>query len=472
MEGGIGYSWMTSEKEHTDPRSTGMSVFSMLAAPSAGFQSPDAGRANFSVESSSSPRRDGAMTRSHTGSDVASPSDVHSPKKREREEVEGKKTIRSLNMNAGQGVRGNKKGGVQECVSSRKVVPLINNDHQVLEFQTYCIINAGVNAGLGDEGMVRQRMFDKKMLTKFRENINTLGREYYSLMARDHPLQISKKGTWIMSEVEYVDLLSKQWGECDATPAWNELLQKYPDVKASGQDTEWTQRALAQLWYERDCLAAKAKKDKSDTKTKNDNHWKKHAPEDMHCLLHGADCDWGKNIEFHPKEWMSFVCMGPPAYIIGPYLESHVMASVPPYDKYGPFLQLLTQQSSAGPSPMGVKQEKHMDTSRVGMRKGTQGTEDGSVDAALVNFLNNVDKSADATVSITVDYNSAKEQHKQINLFVRDVIAFLDHNAEPASKMERKARIRTLKDKIAELSSSATWSDRAVADMHDIVEFV
>jgi hypothetical protein len=121
---------------------------------------------------------------------------------------------------------------------------------------------------------------------------------------------------------------------------------------------------------------------------------------------------------------------------------------------------------------MGVKQEKHMDTSRVGMRKGTQGTEDGSVDAALVNFLNNVDKSADATVSITVDYNSAKEQHKQINLFVRDVIAFLDHNAEPASKMERKARIRTLKDKIAELSSSATWSDRAVADMHDIVEFV
>jgi hypothetical protein len=95
---------------------------------------------------------------------------------------------------------------------------------------------------------------------------------------------------------------------------------------------------------------------------------------------------------------------------------------------------------------MGVKQEKHMDTSRAGMRKGSEGTEDGSVDAALVNFLHNAGKSADAVVSITVDYNSAKEQHKQINHFARDVIAFLEQNAEPASKMERKARMRTLKE--------------------------
>jgi hypothetical protein len=42
------------------------------------------------------------------------------------------------------------------------------------------------------------------MLTKFTENINTLGREYYALMTRDHPLQIPKKGVWIMSETVYV----------------------------------------------------------------------------------------------------------------------------------------------------------------------------------------------------------------------------------------------------------------------------
>jgi hypothetical protein len=432
------------------------------------------------------------MTRSLTGSATASPSDSDVPKKREREEVDRKPAMRELKMGPVQGDRGRKKAIVAECVSSRKVAPLISNAHQVAEFQTYCIINAGVNAGLGDEGMVRQHVFQKKMLTKFTENINTLGREYYALIFRDHPLQIPKRGTWIMSEDEYVQLLSKQWGgikvhdedsihdkwvesrkkcERDATPAWNELLQKYPDGKASGQDAEWTQRALAQLWYERDCLTAKVKKDKSETKTTNNNHWSKHAPQDMHCLIHGPDCEWGKNIGFHPREWMAFVRMGPPAEIIGPYLEAQGTASVPVFVKYGPFLQLLSQKSSAGPSPMGVKQEKHMDTSRAGMRKGSEGTEDGSVDAALVNFLHNAGKSADAVVSITVDYNSAKEQHKQINHFARDVIAFLEQNAEPASKMERKARMRTLKDKIAELSTSATWSARAGADMNDIIEF-
>ncbi len=80
---------------------------------------------------------------------------MNSPKKREREEVDGKKSIRSLNMSTGQGDRGNKKGSVVECVPSRKVIPLINNSHQVLGFQTYCIINDGVNTGLGDQGMVR-----------------------------------------------------------------------------------------------------------------------------------------------------------------------------------------------------------------------------------------------------------------------------------------------------------------------------
>ena len=157
------------------------------------------------------------------------------------------------------------------------------------------------------------------MLTKFTENINTLGREYYVLMARDHPLQIPKKGVFIISEDEYVELISKQWGgikvhdqdsihdkwvesrkkcERDATPAWNELLQKYPDGKASGQDAAWTQRPLAQLWYERDCLTAKGKKDKSETKTKNNHHWSKHDPEDMHCLIHGRIVNGAKILSF------------------------------------------------------------------------------------------------------------------------------------------------------------------------------
>ena len=113
-----------------------------------------------------------------------------------------------------------------------------------------------------------------------------------------------------MSEDEYVQMISKQWGgikvhdedrihdkwveirkkcERDSTPVWNELLQKYPDVKVSGQDVEWTPRALAPLWYERDYLTVNGKKDKSETKTKNNNHWRKHAPEDIHFLVHGPD---------------------------------------------------------------------------------------------------------------------------------------------------------------------------------------
>jgi hypothetical protein len=94
-----------------------------------------------------------------------------------------KKTVWSLNMSTVQGDRGKKKGIVTECVSSRKAAPLISNAHQVAEFQTYCIMNAGVNAGLGDQGMVRQHVFEKKLLTKFTENINSLGREYYALIA-------------------------------------------------------------------------------------------------------------------------------------------------------------------------------------------------------------------------------------------------------------------------------------------------
>ena len=71
-----------------------------------------------------------------------------------------------------QGDCGKKKGIVGECVSSRKAAPLISNAHQVVEFQTYCIINTGVNADLGDQG--RKHVFEKKLLTTFTENINTL----------------------------------------------------------------------------------------------------------------------------------------------------------------------------------------------------------------------------------------------------------------------------------------------------------
>jgi hypothetical protein len=100
---------MTSEQEHTVASSTGMSVFSMLAAPSAGFLSPETGRANFPPQCTSSPRRQGAMTRSLTGSATASPSDSDVPKKREREEVDRKPAMRELKMGPVQGDRGRKK---------------------------------------------------------------------------------------------------------------------------------------------------------------------------------------------------------------------------------------------------------------------------------------------------------------------------------------------------------------------------
>ena len=38
--------------------------------------------------------------------------------------------------------------------------------------------------------------------------------------------------------------------ECDVTPVWNDLIQKFPGGFLSGKDSEWTQSTLRYLWYE------------------------------------------------------------------------------------------------------------------------------------------------------------------------------------------------------------------------------
>jgi hypothetical protein len=48
---------------------------------------------------------------------------------------------------------------------------------------------------------------------------------------------------------------------------------------------------------------------------------------------------------------MTYVHMGSPADILGGYLVGTCTGAVPTYDKYGPFVTLLSQSSSPGPSP-------------------------------------------------------------------------------------------------------------------------
>ena len=133
---------------------------------------------------------------------------------------------------------GDQRSSCHDQQPGRKSGLVISGGHQVAEIQTYFILQVGVNTGLGDQA-------------------------------------IQKRGDWMMSEDEYVNLLLCKWGgsvkhdqesiskiwvesrkvcERDAAPAWNTLIAKYPDGKASGQDADWMHRALAQLWYENDCL--------------------------------------------------------------------------------------------------------------------------------------------------------------------------------------------------------------------------
>ena len=130
---------------------------------------------------------------------------------------------------------------------------VISGAHQVAEMQTYFILQAGVNTGLGDQGTVKEGVFQLGMLKKFQDSVNSVGRQYYQYMKREKPLRIQKRGDWMMSEDEYVNLLLCKWDgsvkhdqesiskiwvesrkvcERDAATVWNTLIAKYPDGKS------------------------------------------------------------------------------------------------------------------------------------------------------------------------------------------------------------------------------------------------
>ena len=50
------------------------------------------------------------------------------------------------------------------------------------------------------------------MLKKFQDSVNSVDRQYYQHMKREKPLRIQKRGDWMMSEDEYVNLLLCKWG--------------------------------------------------------------------------------------------------------------------------------------------------------------------------------------------------------------------------------------------------------------------
>jgi hypothetical protein len=63
----------------------------------------------------------------------------------------------------------------------------------VEDFKLYCIMKVGVNAGLGNEGMVRRELYQGKMFGKFQEIVWSEDPLYYQCMKDTHPEKLPPK---------------------------------------------------------------------------------------------------------------------------------------------------------------------------------------------------------------------------------------------------------------------------------------
>ena len=70
-----------------------------------------------------------------------------------------------------------------------KELPQISDAHRVEDFKVYCIMKAGVNAGLSDEGMVKQEVYHRKIFDKFLDTVRSEAPPFFEYMKTTFPEQ-------------------------------------------------------------------------------------------------------------------------------------------------------------------------------------------------------------------------------------------------------------------------------------------
>ena len=72
-------------------------------------------------------------------------------------------------------------------------VTQISDSHRVTDFQIYWIMKAGVNAGLSNEGMMKQEVYKRKIFDKFVQTVRIDTPAYHQYMKETFPDQVPAK---------------------------------------------------------------------------------------------------------------------------------------------------------------------------------------------------------------------------------------------------------------------------------------
>ena len=253
-------------------------------------------------------------------------------------------------------------------------------------------------------------------------------------------------------------------------PAFYKIMTDFKDGFPSGKDAEWNLAALAHLWYEDDSLANQKKNNQPLTvKESNLKYWQTKGVDDPHCMLHGSQCTWGRIHNFKPHQWMTFTRMGPPAGILSHYFSALGQAPQHKYECYSPFCVLFDGSSVAGP-PSVSKRGAALHCSRRSMKMGdtAESHDRGQVDAAFIKYLEQ-SHPGNAAVSVTVDFNTAKDDFVKLNNFCSDVDDFMArHTTSLNDCMERQDTMATIENQIALWLGEDANAARTSADMHGV----
>jgi hypothetical protein len=145
-------------------------------------------------------------------------------------------------------------------------------------------MKAGVNAGLSNEGMMKQEVYKRKIFDKFVQTVRIDVPAYHQFMKETFPDQVPSKCEGVFfTQDKFIEMVLCVWGgaqakphtfltvadvwtssrkiiERDAVTVFNTIMSDFKEGFPSGKDAEWTLTALGQLWYENDCLGIKKKR--------------------------------------------------------------------------------------------------------------------------------------------------------------------------------------------------------------------
>lgn len=269
---------------------------------------------------------------------------------------------------------------------------LLTSQAHVQRVQWACTASAGIGLNLGQ---IKKTIHNEGvLLTAYREQVKGFAEQYLTFM-RDpqggqKPISwfAGKDASWFERRLlnKHKDCQEKgvvdgvyvwnQWLHMrsqidnEAMIAWNTVTKNGTQVIASGCDAMQTHDRMLQAWYEASFRSAGAVCD--SLKKSNDTMWAKLGVTGEHaqCVLHGADCLFGRvPSDWRPKAYLVFCHMGPPADILGPYYAFRMGPEAgffPPYNYGYEFRELFSAlKSTDGPPAPGAHGGAHIEHTRI-----------------------------------------------------------------------------------------------------------